>query len=678
MRYSRLLFGSAVFLASFLLFLVEPIAAKQILPSLGGSAAVWITCLVFFQTALLVAYLYAHWLALRSHWKLHFVLLLLAVVSAIAWSSQTIRLDSTHPVTSIFLALGVSIGLPFLMLGATSPLLQVWLARLEARGIPYRLFALSNLASLLALAAYPTLVEPHFTLRMQRLLWCCGFALFVLIAGMLTWRTRSATLTSAPAQDADECGIEPTPLRTKMLWMLLPMGAAMQLSAITAYLTANVAAIPLLWVLPLGVYLLTLILAFQFRVILPWGIIARLMVVLLGGLAYSLSKTNAGWPLWLSILFFLAELFFACIFLHSAAVGLKPQRISESTLFYLLFAAGGALGSFCVGIALPMVLRYNLDLPITFMVTALLALLVNWRGGWSQRMLWLVASGAMVVLVFWVRTAYQRDMLAAVRNFYATLRVTQNHSYPGATVRTLSNGSIEHGTQIFGTEELRHTPTTYYAPDSGVGLALRFCCAGRPKNVGVVGLGAGTIAAYGRPGDRIRFYDINPAVEPIARNVFTYIRDSGAHVDVLTGDARKTLEQSTPQNFDVLVLDAFSGDAIPVHLLTKEALDLYRRHLAPGGIIAFHVSNRHINLGPPIGLLADSAGMQARVFETVADENGGFASPGEYGSTWILVSMNQDFFEIPEVRIHAQPVRPKAGLRVWTDDYSAVLPVLGW
>jgi len=323
-------------------------------------------------------------------------------------------------------------------------------------------------------------------------------------------------------------------------------------------------------------------------------------------------------------------------------------------------------------------MRYNLDLPITFLVTALLALLVNWRGGWSQRMLWLVASGAMLVLVFWVLTAYRRDTLVAVRNFYASLRVTQNHSYPGATVRTLSNGSIEHGTQIFGTEELRRTPTTYYAPDSGVGLALRFCCAGRARNIGVIGLGAGTIAAYGLPGDHIRFYDINPAVEPIARNVFTYIRDSNAQVDVVTGDARRTLELSAPQNFDVLVVDAFSGDAIPVHLLTREAMELYRRQLAQGGIIAFHVSNRHVNLGPPIGLLADDAGMEAKVFATFADDKNGYASPGEYGSTWILVSTNHEFFQLPEVRLHANPVQPKAGLRVWTDDYSSLLPILRW
>ncbi len=677
MKRLRLLFGSIVFLAAFLLFLVEPMAAKQLLPLLGGSAAVWITCLVFFQTALLVGYLYAHWLGQRRARILNLLPFACAIVSAVAWVVTDISNfgGADYPILTVFRLLGLFIGLPFIVLAATSPLLQVWWARIEPGKVPYRLYALSNLASLLALALYPAWVEPTLTLHMQRIVWSAAFFAFVLLFGYLT----RAVPVPAPAEiSALDAATPASPLWNKALWVMLPMGAAMQLSAVTSYLTANVAAIPLLWVLPLGVYLFTLILAFQIRMALPWAIIARFMVVLLGGLAYSLSKTNAGWPLWVSLLFFLAELFFACIFCHSAAVKLKPQRASETTLFYLLFAAGGALGSFCIGIASPMVMRYNLDLPITFLVTALLALMVNWRAGWSQRMLWLVASAAMVVLVFWVRAAYHRDTLAAVRNFYASLRVTQNHSYPGATVRTLSNGSIEHGTQIFGTDELRLTPTTYYAPDSGVGLALRFCCEGRAKKVGVIGLGAGTIAAYGKSGDQIRFYDINPAVEPIARNVFTYIRDSGARVDVLTGDARRTLERSTPQNFDVLVVDAFSGDAIPVHLLTREALELYRRHLASGGIVAFHISNRNVNLGPPIGLLADAAGMQATVFTTLPDDKGGYASPGEYGSTWILVSTNQDFFQIPEVRSHGEPVRPKAGLRVWTDDYSAVLPVLRW
>jgi spermidine synthase len=446
------------------------------------------------------------------------------------------------------------------------------------------------------------------------------------------------------------------------------------LSAVTSYITSNLAAIPLLWILPLAVYLLTLILAFQFRLRLPWGIIARFMVVMLGALAYSLTKANGTWPLWLSLFFFLVELFLACIFCHSAATGLRPQRAPEATLFYLFFAAGGAIGSFLIGIAAPLLFDFNLDLPITFLVTALLALAVNWRGPWSQRLLWVVASAAMLVLVFMVRHAYEHDTIVAERNFYASLRVSQDlFTYPGATVRTLMNGSIQHGTQIFGSNELRHTPTTYYAIDSGVGLALRFCCGSRTRNIGVIGLGAGTLAAYGHRGDHIRFYDINPGVPAIAQNVFTYLRESAAQSQIVEGDARTSLARESPQHFDVLVVDAFSGDAIPIHLLTTEALALYRRHLAPSGVLAFHISNRHVDLAPAIALLAASAGMQARRVSTGSTEH-----PGEYTSTWMLVTADPDFFAQPELSAVARLPEHKPGLKVWTDDYSALLPLIRW
>lgn len=684
MPSSRFLFASTIFLASFLLFLVEPIAAKQLLPVLGGSAAVWITCLVFFQTALLLGYLYAHWLAGRPRWLLHFSLLGLAATAAVLWSLRQLLTGSgaAHPILTVFSALGLSIGLPFLILAATSPLLQVWWARVETGEIPYRLYALSNLASLLALAVYPTLIEPHLTLGAQRIAWTLGFAAFAVLSVILALKTRS-TATSlsgmrAETSELEDSSLPRAPLENKLLWVLLPMGAAMQLSAVTSYITANVAAIPLLWILPLGVYLLTLILSFQFKVLLPWRIIARFMVVMLGGLAYSLSKANTSWPLWLSLLFFLGELFFACIFCHAQACRLRPQRASEATQFYLFFAAGGALGSFLVGIAAPLLFRFNYDLPIAFLVTALLALAVNWRVPWSQRMLWMVASGAMVVLIFMVRISYQRNTTVAVRNFYAALRVKQDHSYPGATVRTLLNGTIQHGTQIYGTDELRHTPTTYYAPASGVGLALRYCCLRddgtiRPRKVGVIGLGAGTIAAYGQSGDSIRFYEINPAVPPIARNVFTYIRDSGAKVEIVPGDARTSLAAEAPQQFDVLAVDAFSGDAIPLHLLTTQSLALYRRHLGPGGILAFHISNQHVDLGPPIAQLARDAGMQARRVSTVGNE-----TPGEFSSTWMLVTDNGSFLANPAIANHSAAPTLKPGLRTWTDDYSALLPVLRW
>ena len=680
---SRLLFGSAVFLASFLLFLVEPIAAKQLLPFLGGSAAVWITCLVFFQTALLLAYLYAHWLARRPRWMLHYVLLAASAALAVWWAFGGMKpaAGPAHPVTAIFLALSLWIGLPFLALGATSPLLQVWWARTERTGIPYRLFALSNLASLLALAAYPAVIEPRFTLHAQRVAWFCGFAVFALIAAALAARTRNATDVPAPASISDER--EPSaPLTHKILWLLLPMGASMQLCAVTSFITANIAPIPLLWVLPLGVYLVTIILAFEFPRLLPRGILVRFLALGLASLGYMLTRLDFSWPMriWMSAI--LCELLVACLFCHYEAYALRPRRASESTLFYLLFAAGGALGSFLVGIASPLLFSFNYDLGLAFVATALLALAATWNSNWAQRLLWSAASVLMMVLVFWLHIAYQHDTMVAVRNFYAALRVKQDYLFLGATRRTLTNGTIQHGTQIFGTDAQRKMPTTYYAPDSGIGLALRYCCplpdasvdeSVRPRYIGVIGLGAGTLAAYGRPGDRIRFYEINPAVPPIARNVFSYIRESGASIDIVEGDARTTLAGETPQQFDVLAVDAFSGDAIPLHLLTAEALALYRRHLAPGGIIAFHISNQHVDLEPAIALLAQSAGMRAVRISSLADPD-----RGEFSANWMLLSDNPAFFSEPEVANNALPPVFKPGLRLWTDDYSSLLPLLRW
>jgi len=673
----RLLFGGVVFLASFLLFLVEPIAAKQLLPVLGGSAAVWITCLVFFQTALLCAYLYAHWFAGSSRWTLHFFLLGIAMVSAVAWPARSVGagIGSGHPFITVFSVLGISIGLPFLMLGATSPLMQIWWARLQDTGVPYRLFALSNLASLLALGLYPTVVEPYLTLRTQRIAWSCGFAAFAIASGLLAFKTRAAKV-SVPAEVAqadDEGDLPPTPLSQKVLWVLLPMGAAMQLSAVTSYLTANVAAIPLLWILPLGVYLITLILAFQFPHLLPRSIVTRLVIVMLAGLGYMLSQVDMSVPMRISIAFFLVEIFVSCLFCHSEAYALRPRRAAESTLFYLLFAAGGALGSFLIGIASPLVFRFNYDLALTFFVTALLALAVTWKDGWSQRLLWSVASALMAVLVFWIHIANERDTTVAVRNFYGSLRVKQTYGVPGATLRTLTNGTIQHGTQIFGSEQQQKMPTTYYAEDSGVGMALRLCCQGRSRNIGVIGLGAGTVAAYGQHGDRIRFYEINPAVGPIARNFFTYIRDSGAQVTIVESDARASLAREGPQGFDVLVVDAFSGDAIPLHLLTAQAVALYRKHLAPGGILAFHISNQHVDLEPPIGLLAKGAGMKAMRVSSASNDD-----RGEFTATWMLVSDYGGFFDLPEVKRHTWKPDEKPGLRLWTDDFSSLVPVLHW
>jgi hypothetical protein len=675
MSASRLFYGITVFLGAFLLFLVEPMAAKQLLPTLGGSSAVWLTCLVFFQVALLLGYLFAHWLTRNpsAHWQKPLYLaslgaaVLLLEAQRLSPMSATLSRGFDHPVTAIFLALSLTIGLPFLLLATTSPLLQIWFLRTEGGTVPYRLFALSNAGSLLALIAYPTLVEPNLTLRLQRTLWSLGFVAYAVCCTMLARKPQHAAPTETPL---DEPNAATTPPRTRVLWFLLPMAAAMQLSAVTAHLTVNIAAIPLLWTLPLAVYLLTFIVAFESPRLYRRGIVARLLVVMLAALGYAISKTDVSLPIGIAILFFLAELFLAGLFCHAEAYALRPRHARETTLFYLLLAAGGATGTFFIGIASPLLFSANYDLAISFVVTAILAVAVTWNDGWPQRLLWTTASALLLFFTIMLHTAYSRDAILEVRNFYGTLRVKQTTMPNGNTLRMLLNGTIQHGTQIFA-PGLTRIPTTYYAGDSGIGLALRFCCSGQPRAIGVIGLGTGTIAAYGHPGDRIRFYEINPLVHPIAQHLFTYLRDSPAAISFATGDARASLTREPPQRFDVLAIDAFSGDAIPLHLLTTQAVALYRRHLAPNGILAFHVSNQYLDLTPEIAQLAAASHMPARVIDSPDNE-----STGAYRSTWVLLTDSPTFFANPNVEPVANPIAIPAHLRPWTDDYSSLLPIL--
>ena len=688
MSASRLLYGITIFLGAFLLFLVEPMAAKQLLPALGGSSAVWLTCLVFFQVTLLLGYLYAHWLTRSGTpgWRRNLYLVSLAAAVILLAAQRllhtTLSQHSDHPVTTIFVTLTLTIGLPFFLLGATSPLLQLWFLRTEGGSIPYRLFALSNVGSLLALIAYPFVVEPNLTLRLQRTLWSIGFLLYAALCTVLARQTRSAAVPAQTYTAQEESATPRTRAVTKWLWFLLPMTAAMQLSAVTAHLTVNIAAIPLLWMLPLAVYLLTFILAFEFPTLYRRGIVVRLLVVMLASLGYAISKTDVSLPIGVAILFFLVECFLAGLFCHAETYARRPQRPSETTVFYLLIAAGGAAGTFFIGIASPLIFSANYDLAISFFVTAAVAVAVTWHDGWPQRLLWTTAGALLLFFAIMLHRAYARDAMLEVRNFYGTLRVKQTTTPQGDPERMLLNGTIQHGTQIFG-NDLTHTPTTYYAVDSGIGLALRFCCnvggsdstrssdIAPPRHIGVIGLGAGTLAAYGHPGDRIRFYEINPLVRPIAQNLFTYLRGSPAQITFADGDARTSLTREAPQNFDVLAVDAFSGDAIPLHLLTIEAIALYKKHLAPNGIIAFHVSNQYLNLAPEIAQVAIAANMPSRLIERPGDE-----STGAYRSTWVLLTNSPTFFDRPEVAPAATKTPTTPRLRPWTDDYSSLLPIL--
>jgi SAM-dependent methyltransferase len=686
MPSTRLLYGTTAFLSAFLLFLVEPLAAKQILPILGGSSAVWLTCLVFFQTTLLLGYLYAHWLTkgsrgvdVPSQRVAHGIMLALACGALLFGLYFGPRLGgSAHPVATIFWSLTRTIGLPFLLLASTSPLLQVWLSRSEAdaSGKPapvwFRLFALSNTGSLLALLAYPVLVEPHLALRLQRGAWAFGFCLFVALSWLLL-RGQHASPTSVASPSPAEDSADASPRSHRWLWFLLPMAAAMQLSAVTAHITINIAAIPLLWVLPLAVYLITFILAFDRPGFYRRPLVVRVLVLMLASLGYALVKTDFSLPITLTVVFFLLECFISCFFCHGETYSLRPQKSSEATLFYLLIAAGGATGTFLVGIAFPLLFDANYDLPIAFFLTAVLALAATWRDGWTQRLLWVTASGLLFALTIAIHLSYSRNSLASMRNFYGSLRVTQTDApAQHAPMRTLLHGAIQHGTQIFS-PEFSHHPTSYYAADSGIGLALRFCCGDstRPRRIGVIGLGTGTVAAFGQPGDQIRFYEINPQVEPIARNLFTYLRDSPATITVVPGDARTSLVSEAPQRFDVLAIDAFSGDAIPLHLLTTEAIQLYLRHLAPNGILAFHVSNQYLDLAPELGLLARASHLEARDVITGSNQ-----SRGEFRAEWVLMTRDGNFFHRDEIASLADRISVLPHMRLWTDDYSSLLPIL--
>ena len=674
---TRLLFSVTIFLASFLLFLSEPMAARQLLPAFGGSAAVWMTCLVFFQCGLLAGYLYAHLITraqpLRWPIWLHLTLLTAAVsLALVSPPAVSPPAAGNSPIFGIFASLTRSLGLPFLLLASTSPLLQVWFVRVEHRPVPYHLFALSNIASLLALLLYPSFLEIHLPLLTQRHLWSWGVVFFALLSATLAWKTSQ---TSPPLRSSSAPSEHPAPLaslRSKLLWFLLPLAASMQLSAVTGHLTSNVAAIPLLWILPLAVYLLSFILAFEIPRFVHRGLLGRLLIVMLASLAYLLSKTDVSLPISIGILFFLLELFLACLLLHGETFVLRPGNPRETTLFYLLIASGGAVGAFLIAIAAPLIFNANYDLVLSFLVTAALMLILTWRDGIAQRLVWATATGLMFLLCLGLHRAFTHSALLETRNFYGCLRVKSSVTSAGAPMRELLNGTIQHGTQIF-TPELSHTPTTYYAPDSGIGLALERCCSSRPRNLGVVGLGVGTLAAYGRAGDSIRFYEINPAVLPIAKNLFTYLRASPAALTFIEGDARASLAAEPPQHFDVLAVDAFSGDAIPLHLLTTQAMTLYRRHLAPGGILAFHVSNQYVDLAPEIAQLAQASGLSARNISTPGNE-----STGEFRASWVLVTADPAFFDQPAIAPFATEIASRPGIFPWTDDFSSLLPALRW
>ncbi len=689
--------GPIVFLSAFLLFLVEPMTAKRLLPQLGGSAAVWITCLVFFQTALLAGYCYAHWIAKRlrppGQAIAHSTLLALAMIGLAFRARPSPAAATWHPLWATLWMLTAMIGLPFVALAATTPLVQSWRARIRERRGDSRfwgLFALSNSGAMLALVLYPWLIEPHCALQMQRVAWAIGFVVSAMGCAAVAWRqARRSTIRgqhreeeelSSRAEDRSrsisssakaEAMIDRPSADRRALWLLLPAASSMLLCAITAHLSQNVAAVPLLWIVPLAAYLLSFIVTFAGPRWYLRSFALRMLAFSIATVGYLVAKQITV-PLLISLPVYVAALFVICYFCHGELYRLRPPA-SETTVFYLVIAAGSALGAIFIGVAAPMLFSLNYDLALSVIFLTALAIATTWRSGWLVRAFWIAGTAAMIWAASLNVRALRHDAISQLRGFYGSLRVIQTFAIPGPGIqRTLMSGTIQHGIQVFN-DELRRRGTSYYAPDSGVGLALRFCCDRKPRRIGVVGLGAGTLAVYGEPGDSITFYEIDPLVERLARARFSYLKECRAPVNVILGDARVSLENQPPQNYDVLVLDAFSGDAIPVHLLTAEAIELYRRHLKPGAILAFHISNQYVDLAPLLAEEARHAGMIALGVHSLANDE-----EGEFSADWVLMSANAEFFRQPEVAIASRPILPRPGLRLWTDNFNSLLPLIKW
>jgi hypothetical protein len=575
--------------------------------------------------------------------------------------------------------------MPYFLLSTTGPLLQAWYAREHKGAMPYRLYALSNAGSMFALLSYPVLFEPTLTSHQQAWTWSIAYGVFIALCAFTAFHSHNraeaaetvGALTAAPVE---ETPVQQPAARQYILWLLLPAVASLLLLAITNHLSQNVAAIPLLWILPLSLYLLSFILCFEGEGWYKRNPYLQLLAVALGGMAYGLTKDATGnMPIWWMLVLFGLGLFTCCMVCHGELARLKPDP-KYLTHFYLMISAGGALGGIFVALLAPRIFKSFYELPLGLVACAVLVLfalsldveIARWFRGWRAVLPFLGAAATVVMAVYLGKDINEqaRDSRVMVRNFYGALRVRDSGPATALdSVRTLTHGTINHGEEYLNIAK-RHMATTYYGPNTGIGVAIREKQKKGAIRVGVVGLGTGTIAAYGRLGDYYRYYEINPLVPPITRGQFYFVPDCPAKLEIAMGDARLTMEREAPENFDVLAVDAFSSDAIPVHLLTEEAMLLYFRHLRPDGVLAVHISNRYLDLQPVVEGEAKATGKIARVLDTDDDE-----SVDVFASTWVLVFASDSGFEPEELKGSAQ-IESKRKVRLWTDDYSNLFRIL--
>ena len=735
-------FALTIFLSAFLLFQVQPLIGKIVLPWFGGTPAVWTTCMLFFQVLLLGGYAYAHHstarLSPRRQGLLHLGLLALAVLvtaPSIVPGEGWRPAGADSPLLIILGLLAVTVGLPYFTLSATGSLVQAWFTRTHPGRSPYALYALSNIGSLLGLLTFPFVVEPRLGSALQASAWFWGYAVFAALCGALALRVclRAPAATVTPVrEDSSDAPAPSAGLRA--VWIGLAACASTMLLAITNQMAIDVASVPFLWVVPLSLYLLSFILCFGSERWYPRVLFYPLLVGAYVGVV-GLMLAGAGAKLEVQVTVYSASLFVFVMVCHGELYRLRPHP-RHLTSFYLALSLGGALGGLLVGLVAPYLFSQYYELHVALLATAALVFYafrrdprLELRGRWLQRVVqaqvlgfaaivvyvanidpyafrtvvplvaavavvllfallwslgrrgrvWLLAPVALLLLaVNLVIEAGRRadDAVAITRGFFGMLRVVDRElDDPQEARRILYHGAINHGFQFLHPDrQMWHN--AYFAEESGIGVALTRHPArrtGEPLRIGLLGLGAGTLLTYGRPGDHIRIYEIDPEVEPMSRRYFTYFARTEATTEVVLGDGRLSLEREPDQRYDVLILDAFSSDAIPMHLLTREAFDVYMRHLEPDGVLAANMSNRHVDIKPVLKQFAQALGLEFVWIANVDDE-----ARGVYGADWGLLTRNKEFLGEPAVRRSEDVSDVRTDLRMWTDDYTNIFAVLKW
>jgi SAM-dependent methyltransferase len=729
----RFLFTAAIFVGSCLLFLVQPMAARIVLPAFGGTPAVWTASVVFFQAALLAGYAYAHFgarrLGPRRHAVVHLVLVALAALTLPFATRATLGASGqASPALALIGQLALLVGPAFLVVSAGAPTLQRWFAdtRDPDAKDPYFLYSASNVGSMAALLAYPFLVEPRLDLAGQTRLWAGGYALlFLLLAGaaVALWRSKPAEAESLDGEASAVAATPPPPVtnRERLLWLALSAVPSSLLLGVTNYLTANIAPIPLLWVVPLGLYLLTFIFAFARRPLLSANILGRAMPLIVTPLAVAI-VLEATEPLLPLAGLHLIAFFVTAWMCHARLSASRPHPV-HLTEFFLWVSVGGVLGGAFNALAAPALFSNWFEYPLAMVLAAILrpardgggagrkpsridlgcaagvagmtaavaftaasmgvppgpartALVIGlpavvaflavdrpWRYG--------LALGGLFLAAFGFNVAADGRVAVTKRSFFGVHRVV----FTGKNNRF---HRLVHGNTLHGLQDTQNptVPLTYYYPTGPIGRIMRKLPAERSQDMALVGLGVGSLAAYGRPGQRMTYFEIDPDVERIARDprLFTFLRDTKADLRVVLGDARLTLGQRPDHTYGLIALDAFSSDAIPVHLLTREAIAMYLRKLRPDGLLAVHISNRYLDLNPVLAANARDLGLKAWSFLDVPSQ--AEAEAGKQSSNWILLARTpEDAAVVTKDDGEWTELEPSPGFRTWTDDFSNVLDV---